>query len=73
MPLWETLVYSVNQYTNEVEIFVGEFIDAPTPGLAQQKCDLLGKGYLIVTGMQVVSEMDWEGKITNLEQKHLDN
>jgi hypothetical protein len=73
MPLWETIVYSVNQSTKEVEIFVGEFIEAPTPRLAQQKCDLLGKGYLVVTGMQVVSEIDWQGKKTDLEQRYLDN
>ena len=70
MKLWETIIRSYNIKTNEVEIFQGETIEAISPRLAQKLCNETGRGYLVVTGQEMIGEVNELGKFTDFRKKH---
>jgi len=70
MPFWETVIYSYNKKTKEVEVYEGRLVEAFTPRLAQQWLDSNELGYMKVTGMEIIEDVYDNGEVVNYEKKH---
>jgi len=65
MALWETRIYSFDKKSGDVLTFEGERIEAISAGEAQHIANTTGRGYLKVTGMKVIEDVDFKtGKRT---------
>lgn len=58
MRKWYTQVIAKDPKDQEIKIWDGPYIEAPTQELAQQYCDTNGLGYVHVTPTWVVEEID---------------
>ena len=64
MPTYCTYIYAINPVTNEMCTFMGQNIEAPTPGLAHQWCQNNGLGYLHI-GEELVMTIGVKAGTTN--------
>jgi len=60
MRKWYTQVIAKDPKTQEIKIWAGPYIEAPTQKLAQEYCEANGLGYVQVTPTWVVEEIDEE-------------